>query len=82
VKQFENQIFYPTYQIDYIGFTCDQKIINFCQYVQFKYDARALIISGDQNLIGAAISKDINTIWNTRYGGKVEDYINSDGLIK
>ena len=65
VKQYEDHIYYPTFLQEYQELSPDKKILNFCQYVQFRFNSSALFISGDEALIAEACTKDISRIRNT-----------------
>jgi hypothetical protein len=81
VMQYEDQIYYPTFLQRYTELSYDKKILNFCQYVQFRFNSRALIISGDYGLVTEACTKNISAVWNTSINGNtIEDFLNSNGL--
>jgi hypothetical protein len=62
--------------------TPDEKVLNFCQYVQFRFESNALFISEDNALISEACTKGIHSVWNTNTNKRLEDFFSLEGLKK
>jgi predicted ribonuclease YlaK len=81
VKQYEDQIYYPTYRIYYDYMKADDKILNFCQYAQFRFSAKVLFITEDKNFIINACSNNIYKVWDAKSNKSIYDFLNSKGFI-
>ena len=80
-SQAQNQIYYPTYKIDFYNFINDMKLLNYCQYTQFKYTANTLLITGDKSMLAHAESINICRLWNTNKNHSFLEFIDKYVLI-
>ena len=68
--------------MDYKSLIPDDKILNYCQYVQFKYNSNVLFITGDNTQVGNAITKKIYKVWNINNRNlQVSDFLSVEGLL-
>lgn len=80
-SQVVNQIYYPTFKIDEYNYNNDMKILNYCQYTQFKYHAKTLLITGDKSMIALSEGLFIHKIWNTNKHHNFNEFIDKYVLI-
>ena len=80
VQQYDGHIYHPqTYQ-DYFDMKVDDKIINYCQFLMYKFAAHVILVTSDNNMIANAVTKGISRVWNPSKKNSLSDFLTIHGL--
>ena len=67
-------------EIEYKSLPPDDKILNFCIYVKYKFTANTLLITGDNKMSIDAMADGRIKVWDTNTKSKFEDFFSNYGM--